>query len=145
MNPCIERPIGLLRLVFEVDLGKRQTHGLRPRLATGVAICDTGNDNVIQLDDEVLLLALARLSMRDGRVLQVRARRTRLHERGRRLVDIVNDGKILEGRLARATTTTRSRGTRVRYTPREREHLDFVFVFVVERFPFDVPNLCKDV
>ena len=24
MNPCIERPIGLLRLVFEVDLGKRQ-------------------------------------------------------------------------------------------------------------------------
>ena len=108
-------------------------------------MCDTSDDYVVHLDDEELLLRLTCLPMGDCRFLQVRTRGTRLHKQGRRLVDIVNDGKVLERRLARAASTTGRNGTGVRYTPREREHLNFVFVFGVDRFSFDVPNLCKDV
>src|SRR6266540_1848023 len=99
MNPWLERPIGLLRLVLEVDLGKSQTHVLRGRLVTGTAMCDAGDDDVIHLDDEVFLLTLTGFPMGDCRVLQMRTRGTRFHEKRRRLVDMVNDGKVVEGRL----------------------------------------------
>ena len=50
----------------------------------------------------------------------------------------------MEGRLAvAAAATTNIR--RICDTPGERQHLDFVLVLVVGGFPFDVPNLCKDV
>ena len=106
MNPRIERPIGLLRLVFEVDLGKRHGHAFRIRLAAGSAMRDAGDDDVIQLDDQVLVLALAGLSMGDGRVFDVCPGGARLQEQRRRLVDMVDDGKVLEGRLSRTASTT---------------------------------------
>ena len=105
MNPRIEGAVGILRLVLEVDLGKRQTHVLRSRPAAAVAERDAGDDDVVHLDDEVLLLAFARLAVRDGGFLQVRARRARLQQIRRRLVDVVEEGKIGEGRLAGATAT----------------------------------------
>src|SRR4051812_36794656 len=71
MNARIERAVGLLRLVFEVDLGKHQTHRLRCRAAGGAAVHDAGDEDVVHLDDEIFLLALAGLAMGDGRFLQV--------------------------------------------------------------------------
>jgi hypothetical protein len=29
--------------------------------------------------------------------------------------------------------------------PGERQHIDFIFVFGVDGFPFDVSDLCKDI
>ena len=53
----------------------------------------------------------------------------------------------MEGRLAGAATATTATTNirRICDTPGERQHLDFVFVLVVGGFPFDVPNLRKDV
>ena len=70
------------------------------------AMSDAGDDDVIQLDDEVLLLAFAGLSMGDDRVLEVRPRGARLQEQGRRLVEIVDDRKVMEGRLACTASAT---------------------------------------
>jgi hypothetical protein len=77
MNPCIQRPIRLLRFVLEVDLSKGQTHALRRRLVIGTAMYNTGNDDVIHLNDEEFLLRSARLPMGDCRFLQVGTRGTR--------------------------------------------------------------------
>ena len=85
-----------MRLVLEIDLGKRHTHGLRSRHAAAVGERDAGDDDVVHLDDEVLLLAFAGLAMRDGGFLQVRAGRARLQQIRRRLVDAVQEGKIGE-------------------------------------------------
>ena len=106
---------------------------------------DAGDDDIVHLDDEVLLLALARLAMGDGGFLQVLTRRARLQQQRRRLVDGVNDGQILEGRLAGAGTTTGTNGRSIGDAPGERQHLDFVLVLGVGGFAFDVANLCKDV
>ena len=67
---------------------------------------DAGDDDVSHLDDQVLLLALAGLSMRDHRVLDVCPGGTRLQEQRRRLVDMVDDGNVLEGRLSSTGSTT---------------------------------------
>jgi hypothetical protein len=40
VNPRIEGPVCLLRPVLEIDLGERQTNGLRSRVVAGVAIRD---------------------------------------------------------------------------------------------------------
>src|SRR5262245_17576686 len=65
MNPGVERPVGLLWLVLEIDLGKRQAHGLRRRLSGGAAVCHAGDDDVFHLDAEELLLGLPCYSVGD--------------------------------------------------------------------------------
>src|SRR5262245_48712743 len=105
MNPCIEGAVGLLRLILEIDLVKRNTHRLRSRRAATVGERDAGDDDVVHLNDEVLLLAFARLAMRDGGFLQVRACGACAQQARRRLVNAVQKGKIGEGRLAGAATT----------------------------------------
>src|SRR4051812_12325286 len=71
VNAGLERPVGLLRLVLEVDLGERQSHILGVASVTRVAMCHACDDDIAHLDDEELLLALARLAMGDRRFLQV--------------------------------------------------------------------------
>src|SRR5262244_951853 len=100
MNPGVEGAVGLLRLELPVDLGKLQAHRLRSRLAAGGALYHAGDDDVVHLDDEELLLPFARLPKCDGGFLQVLTRRAGLQQLRRCLVDFMNDGKILEGRLA---------------------------------------------
>src|SRR4029450_4795008 len=100
MNPRIEGAVSLLRLELPVDFGELQAHGLRSRLATGGALHHASDDDVAHLDDEELLLPFARLPKCDGGFLQVLTRRAGLQQLRRRLVDFVNDGKILERRLA---------------------------------------------
>ena len=149
MNPRIERAVSLLRLVLEIDLGKRHTHGLRSRHTAAVGDRDAGDDDVVHLDDEVLLLAFARFALRDGGFFQVCARRARLQQIWRRLVDVVEEGKVGERRLAGAGAgATATAGLKVRGicdAPGERQHLDFILVFGIVGFPFDVSDLCKDV
>ena len=61
--PGVERAVGLLRLVFQVDLGELQRDALRRgRRIAGAARVDAGDDDVVHLDDQELLLALAGLA-----------------------------------------------------------------------------------
>jgi hypothetical protein len=108
MNPCIEGPIGSLRLVLEVDLGKHQTYRFRSWLAALAAVYDAGDVDVSQLDDEIFQLVFASFPVRDGRVFQVQTCRARFQQPRRCLVDLVDDGKIVEGRLAAGATGGRS-------------------------------------
>jgi hypothetical protein len=57
----------------------------------------------------------------------------------------VKEGKILEARLAGATTAAGLDGRGIGDAPGERQDLDFVLVFGVDGFAFDVANFCKDV
>src|SRR5262249_58368623 len=118
MNPRIEGPVSLLRLELPVDLGELQAHGLRSPLAAGGALHHASDDDVAHLDDEELLLPFARLPKCDGGFLQVRTRRASLQQLRRRLVDFVNDGKILECRLA-GTPAAAGRNVWVFVTPQE--------------------------
>src|SRR5262245_17485790 len=117
MNPRVERAVRLLRPELPVDLGKLQTHGLRSRLAIWSALHDAGNDDVVHFDDEELLLTFAGLAKCNGGFLQVLTRRARLQQLRRRLVDFVDDGKILKGRSAGTPATASSNVRRVRDTP----------------------------
>src|SRR6266542_1672013 len=72
VNARIERPVGLLRFVFEIDFGKCQTHVLRLAALT-VAQFHARDDHIVHLEDEELLLALARLTMGDRRFLDMHA------------------------------------------------------------------------
>src|SRR5690242_13389953 len=70
VNAGVEGPICFLRLVLDVDLGEGEAH----RFGAGVAavgIGQGGDDHVVHLDDEELLLSLPRLAMRDRRLLQM--------------------------------------------------------------------------
>ena len=66
-------------------------------------VADGGDRHVVQPDDEVFLLPLARLAVGDRRVLDVQSGRARLEELGGGLVDAVHDREILECRLAGAS------------------------------------------
>src|SRR5438309_9626099 len=125
MNPCIQRPIMLFCLVLKVDPSKSQTHTLRRRLVIGAAMCNTGDDNVIHLDDQEFLLRSTCFPVGYCRFLQVGTRCTGLHKERRGLVDFMNDDQVLEGCLAHAASTSERNGTRVRHAPRERQYLDF--------------------
>src|SRR6516164_11862758 len=108
MDPRIEGAVGLLRFELPVDLGKFQAHGLRSHVAAGGALHHAGDDDVIHFYDEEVLLTFAGLPKCDGAFLQMRTRRTRLQQLRGRLVDSVNDGKILERRSAGTPATASS-------------------------------------
>src|SRR6266545_3435610 len=144
VNAGIERPVRLLRLVFEINLGKRQTHVLR-QAALAVALCHARDDHVVHLEDEEILLALPRFPMGDRRILDMHTGRARFQEHRRRLVDIVGKREIAEVRLAHAATTPAASRAGVRHTPRPAQDLDLVFVLVVQRFALDVPDLRENV
>src|SRR4051812_36794657 len=59
-------------------------------------------------------------------------RRACLHQQGRHLVDGVNDGQVLEGRLAGAGATAGTDARPVGEAPGERQYLDLVLVLGVE-------------
>ena len=69
VNAGTERSIGMLRSVFEIDFGERQTHTLRIAALGTVAVCDAGDDHVVHLDDEEFVLPLTCFPMRDRRFL----------------------------------------------------------------------------
>src|SRR6185312_1084174 len=145
MNAGIGRSVSLLRTVLEVDLGKCKTHGLRRGPRVVASMHDAGDQDIVQLDDEELLLALARLAMGDGGFLQMPARGARSEKAGRCLVDLVNDGEVLEGGLSGAGSAARTVACRIDGAPRERQHLDLVLVLAVEGFAFDIADLGKDI
>src|SRR5262249_59121948 len=76
----VERTVRLLRLVLHVDLRKGEADVLVRAVGAVAAVRHARHDDVVHLDDEELLLPLARLAVRDGGVLQVDAGRARLHE-----------------------------------------------------------------
>src|SRR6478752_4457833 len=80
VQPWVERSVEQLRLVLEVHLGKLQADGLGVWLVLGAGVADGGDRHVVQLDDEVFLLAFARLAVGDRRVLDVQSARTRRQE-----------------------------------------------------------------
>ena len=143
--PASSDPSGLLRLVLHVHLRKGDAHVFRRAVAAAAAVGHAGDDDVVHLDDEELLLSLARLANRDRPVLQMDAGRAGLHEHGRGLVDLVRERQIVEGRLALATAAAERHGPGVGNAPRERQHFDLILVLVVGRFPLDVPKLRKSV
>src|ERR1700754_1835589 len=51
MNPGIESPVGILRLVLQVDLGKGERHVLRRSPVAAVTERDSRYDDVVHLDD----------------------------------------------------------------------------------------------
>ena len=138
-------PSGFCGLYSKSTLANARLTVSDDRLA-GAAMHDAGDDDVVHLDDEVLLLALARLAMGDGGFLQVLARRARLQQQRRRLVDVVNDGQILEGRLAGAAATTGTNGRSGFVTPQENDSTSISSLCLASSgFAFDVADLCKDV
>src|SRR5262249_54181118 len=120
MNSGIEGSVSLLRPVLEVDLSKRQAHSFRCRPFVAAAVYDAGDYDVVHLDDKELLMPLALLPMCDGGFLHVFARCARLQQFRRCLIDLVNDGKILKGRLPSAASTASSTAPGIRDTPGER-------------------------
>src|SRR5262249_13120478 len=80
----------------------------------------------------------------DRRVLQMNAGRTRLHQRRRRLVDLVREGKVVEVRLARPGSRA-GKADGVAHTPRPAEDFDLVLVLRVDRLALDVAELREDV
>src|SRR5919109_685738 len=58
VNSGIERAIGLLRSVLDIDLRKRQANGLHTVAVAAVGVRHRGDDHVVHLDDEELLLAI---------------------------------------------------------------------------------------
>jgi predicted TPR repeat methyltransferase len=142
----IERAVGLLRLVFEVHLGETQRDAFRRggRVA-GARQRDARDDDVVHLDDQELLLAFAGLARRDRRFFDVLTGGARFQEIRRRLVDAMEERKVVEGRLARAATPARAGRAGLAHAPGPGEHLDLVFVLAVERLALDVAELCEDV
>ena len=90
VNAGVERPVRLLRLVL--DSRPWRTPARRSPTCRAVAAlppCVTlGDDDVVHLDDQEFLLALAGLALGDRRFLDVLAGRARLHQHRRRLVDV---------------------------------------------------------
>ena len=82
------------------DFCESDTHGLRASAPGIVAVGHTRDDHVAHLDDEELLLALARFPMGDRRFLDVHTRSAPSQQERRRLVDAVRKGELLEPRLA---------------------------------------------
>ena len=146
VNAGIERPVGLLRPIFEIDLRKRQAHGLQIAAFVTVGVGHGRDEHVVHLDDEELLLALARLPTRDRRFLQMLTGGAPFHQHRGGLVDLVGERKIVEARLPRPTSASASGQLRgVRHTPRPAQHLDLVLVLVVQRLALDVADLREDV
>src|SRR5262245_47023509 len=143
MNPCIKGSVRLLRLELPVDLGKLQIHRLRSHLAAGGALYHAGDDDVVHLDDEELLLPFARLPKCDGGFLQVLTRRAGLQQLRRCLVDFMNDGEILEGRLAGTPSAAGRNVCGVCDTPGVRSHLDFVLCLSSRDSPLMSPIFAK--
>src|SRR6185369_1116670 len=85
------------------------------------------------------------LTMRDRRVLQVCTGGAGFEKLRRRLVDAVNDGETLEGRLPGTPAAAEFQPAAVRDAPREGENFNLVLVFGVSRLPLDVAKLRKDV
>jgi hypothetical protein len=67
----IEGSIRLLRTVFDIDLRKGQAHGLNRTGFGAVGVRNGGDEHVVHLDDEELLLALAGLPKGDRRLFHV--------------------------------------------------------------------------
>src|SRR6266508_2737780 len=146
VNSGIERAVGLLRLVFDVDLRKHQADRLRTPAVAAVRVCQSGDDHIVHLDDEELLLPLTCLAVCDRRFLQVHACSARLHQHRRSFVDLVGKGEVLELWLAgpRPSTST-CRRDRVCHTPGPAQDFDLVLVLVVQGLTLDVTELREDV
>src|SRR5215210_1754688 len=56
VNAGIERTVGLLRSVLHVDLRKRQAHGFSTLPVSAFGVHHRGDDYVVHLDDEELVL-----------------------------------------------------------------------------------------
>src|SRR5882757_5709104 len=67
VNSGIEGAVRLLRPVLEIDLCERQAHGLHLMAAAVVLVQHAGDDHIVHLDDEDLLLTLAGLAVGDRR------------------------------------------------------------------------------
>src|SRR6478736_6109668 len=145
VQPWVERSVLPLRPVLEVHLGELQADGLGVWLVLGAGVADGGDRHVVKPDDEVILLAFARLAVGDRRVLDVQSARTRRQELWGGLVYTVDYRQILECRLSGAAASAGGGRPGIRDTPGEREHLDLVLVLGVKGFAFDVPDLREDV
>src|SRR3977135_783217 len=67
VQPRVERSVGPLGPVLEIDLGELQSHGFGVWLVLGATVADGGDRHVVQLDDEIFLLPLPRLAGGDRR------------------------------------------------------------------------------
>src|SRR5688572_21883191 len=67
----VEKAVGLLRLVFEMDLGELDRHRLGSQLTARVFVGDAGDDHVVHLDDQIFVLSLAGFALRDHRFRQM--------------------------------------------------------------------------
>ena len=83
--------------------------------------------------------------MRDRRFLYVFTRRACQQQHRGCLVDLVNDGKILERGFAFAASTAVSNAHGTCYAPGIGQDFDFALVLVVGGFAFDVADFCKDI
>ena len=80
-----------------------------------------GDDDVVHLDDQELLLALAGLAHRDRRFLDVLAGRARLQQDRRRLVDVMGEVEVVEARLALRRRRRRAPIEPLCVTPQDHE------------------------
>ena len=112
---------------------------------TGTARMHAGDDDVVHLDDQELLLALAGLAHRDGRFLDVLPGRACPQQFRRGLVEVMREGEVVERRLACATSAAPGDRPALRHAPGPGEHFDLVLVLVVERFTLDAADFREDV
>src|SRR5688572_20398685 len=100
MKPRIERPIGLLRLVFQVDFGALEGDALGSAAAIPRGLwVHAGNEDVVHLYDEIFLLPFAGLPNRDDPILDVLTGCARFEQNRGGLVDVMGKVEVGEARL----------------------------------------------
>src|SRR4051812_36239124 len=140
----VDGAVFLLRLVLDVDRPELDRHALH-RMLAAARRGHARNEHVLHLDDQVVLLALARLAGDQRGFLDVLTGGARLHQDRRRLVERVHEAQILEVGLAGAAAAARRHTAGLRDSPRPGEDIDLSRVLAVLRFTLDVPDLQEHV
>src|SRR5687768_17176639 len=139
-----ERAVRLLRLVLEVDVRALHRHAFHRMLAAAGRL-HAGDQDLLHLDNQVILLPFAGLARGQGGFLDVLTGGTRLHQHGRRLVDAVHEAEVRKARLAGAAAAAHRHRAGLGNTPRPGEDIDLAGMLAVLGFALDVAQLQKNV
>jgi len=124
-------------------LAKAKLHSLTRR--SMLSLSETPVMMTRSFDDEVFLLAFARLAVCDGGFLQGRTRRACLQQARRRLVDRGTKERSWKSPCRQPPPLVLMVASFVNAPGRRKCTSNFVFLLGVEGFPFDIHDRCKDV
>ena len=101
MGSDVEGSVWLLRLVLEVDLREREHDALPRGVPSALTLVETLVTRTSVIVRSGTPAGPAGLANRDRRIPDVLTRGARLHQKRRRLVDVMGEVEVVEARLAR--------------------------------------------